>query len=238
MKLDYHIIYSPQRKSLTLSVERDKTILVRAPIGLSEEKIHQAVESKKLWLYEKLNHNQKYPDKTTYKEFVSGETILYLGKNYRLEITDDQVPNVRFHSRFLISHCHQETAFQLFRDWYTKRAYIKLPPKVKDFAESLGVQYNKILVSDLKYRWGSCTANNNLNFNWRIMKAPVFVIDYLIVHELAHLLESNHTPRFWNIVAVQVPNYQVAKNWLRDNGNTLEVDFLDKKLGLTTATTD
>ncbi|MBG1257943.1 M48 family metallopeptidase [Nostoc commune] len=70
------------------------------------------------------------------------------------------------------------------------------------------------------------------------MKAPVFVIDYLIVHELAHLLESNHTPRFWNIVAVQVPNYQVAKNWLRDNGNTLEVDFLDKKLGLTTATTD
>lgn len=225
MDLDYNIVYSHQRKTVTLSVERDKTVLVRAPIGLSEEKIHQAIESKKLWLYEKINHTQKYPDKITRKKFVSGETLLYLGKNYRLEITDDQVPNVRFRSGFFISRCHKDDAFQLFRDWYTKRAYIKLSPNVKNFAESLGVEFNQILVSDLKYRWGSCTPKNNLNFNWRIMKAPILVIDYLIVHELTHLLESNHTAKFWNIVAVQVPNYQMAKNWLRDNGNVLEEDF-------------
>ncbi|MBS9385980.1 MAG: M48 family metallopeptidase [Dolichospermum sp. BR01] len=227
MNLDYKVMYSSKRKTLSLCVERDKTIIVRAPIGISEEKIKQIVESKKLWLYEKLNYTPKYPDKITHKEFVSGETILYLGKNYRLEITDDQLPDVRFKSIFLISSCHQTNAFKLFRDWYIKQAHIKLPPKVKEFAESLGVQFNKILVSDMKYCWATCTPNNNLNFNWRIMKAPIFVIDYLIVHELAHLLESNHTPRFWNIVAVQIPNYQVAKNWLRDNGNLLEEDFLD-----------
>jgi predicted metal-dependent hydrolase len=89
----------------------------------------------------------------------------------------------------------------------------------------LGVTYNQILISDLKYRWASCTPKNNLNFNWRIIKAPIFVVDYLIVHELAHLIEPNHTPAFWNIVAVQVPRHELAKEWLRKHGSLLEEDF-------------
>lgn len=224
MKLDYQIVYS-DRKSVSLTVGRDSSVVVRAPKGLPEEKIHQAVESKKLWLYEKINHKQKYPTQVHRKEFVSGETLLYLGKNYRLEVTNDEVPGVQFHSGFFISRCHRAIASQLLRDWYIERAHIKLPPKVNFFAESLGVEFNKILVSDLRYRWGSCTPKNNLNFNWRIMKAPIFVIDYLIVHELAHLIEPNHTSRFWNIVAVQVPRYELAKKWLRENGGLLEEDF-------------
>jgi predicted metal-dependent hydrolase len=89
----------------------------------------------------------------------------------------------------------------------------------------MGVEFNLAKITDSKYLWGSCTSKNNVNFNWRLIKAPMFVINYVVVHELAHLLESNHTSTFWNIVAVQVPNYQLAKNWLRDNGNTLEEDF-------------
>jgi len=89
----------------------------------------------------------------------------------------------------------------------------------------MGVNFNHILISDLKVRWGSCTPAGNLNFNWRILKAPGFVIDYVIVHELAHLREANHTPRFWNIVSVQVPQWEQAKNWLREHGDLLEVDF-------------
>lgn len=224
MKLDYQIVYS-DRKTVSLTVERDSSVIVRAPKGLSEEKIRQAVESKKIWLYEKINHKQKYPSQTARKEFVSGETLLYLGKNYRLEVTSNEVPGVRFHSGFFISRCHRAIAPQMLRDWYIERAHIKLPPKASSFAESLGVEFNKVLVSDLKYRWGSCTPKNNLNFNWRIMKAPIFVIDYLIVHELAHLLESNHTPKFWNIIAIQVPRYEVAKQWLRENGSLLEEDL-------------
>ena len=94
MKLDYQIVYS-DRKTVSLTVERDSSVVVRAPKGLSEEKIHQAVESKKLWLYEKINHKQKYPSQTARKEFVSGETLLYLGKNYRLEVTNDEVHPAR-----------------------------------------------------------------------------------------------------------------------------------------------
>ena len=85
--------------------------------------------------------------------------------------------------------------------------------------------FKRVLISDLKVRWGSCTPNSNLNFNWRIIKAPSVVIDYLIVHELAHLIESNHTPRFWNIVSVQVPRAEWAKQWLLENGDLLEIDF-------------
>ena len=77
----------------------------------------------------------------------------------------------------------------------------------------------------MKYRWGSCTPKNNINFSWRIIKAPMFVIRYIVVHELTHLIESNHTPTFWNILSIQVPDYQKAKDWLKNKGYLLEVDF-------------
>lgn len=224
MQLDYQIIYS-NRKTITITVERDRSVVVSAPIGVSPERIKELVESKKLWLFEKINHVQKYPPQVIRKEFVTGETIMYLGRYYRLEITGEDQPEVRFQNRFFISRCHQAQAAQLLRDWYIVRAREKLTPKIRYFAEALGVTYNQILISDLKYRWASCTPKNNLNFNWRILKAPLFVIDYLIVHELAHLLEPNHTPQFWNIIAVQVPRYESAKEWLRTNGNLLEEDF-------------
>ena len=224
MQLEYEVIYS-DRKTITITVERDRSIIVRAPIGVSEEMVRRAVEAKKLWLFEKINHTQKYPTRPIRKEFVTGETIMYLGRYYRLEITDDDEPGVRFRNRFYISRQYQNQASDLFRAWYMERARAKLPPRIRSFAESLGVTHHQILISDLKYRWGSCTPKGTLNFNWRIIKAPMFVIDYLIVHELAHLLESNHTPQFWNIVAVQVPRYETAIIWLREHGSELEEDF-------------
>lgn len=223
MQLDYEIVYA-NRKTISITVERDRSVVVRAPVGVSEEKIEAVVASKRLWLYEKINHAQKYPPPVR-KEFVTGETIMYLGRYYRLQIIEDEQPGVRFQNRFYISRHHQAQADQLLRDWYMARAREKLTPKIRTFAEALGVTYNQTLISDLKYRWASCTPKNNLNFNWRIIKAPLFVVDYLIVHELAHLLESNHTPAFWNVVAVQVPHYERAKDWLREHGNVLEEDF-------------
>lgn len=85
------------------------------------------------------------------------------------------------------------------------------------YALQLGVEYNDILISDLKYRWGSCTLKGNLNFNWRLIKAPQFVFNYVVIHELAHLIELNHSERFWNIMKVQMPNYLEAKEWLKGN---------------------
>jgi predicted metal-dependent hydrolase len=150
---------------------------------------------------------------------------LFLGKYYKLEVVPEEIKGVELDSKFLISKSSQQNAEQLFREWYFKQAEEKLIPKVKQHANNLGVHCNKIKVLDLKVRWGSCTPKDNINFNWRLIKAPVYVIDYIIVHELTHLLESNHTPDFWNIVSVQLPHYDKAKEWLKDNGNLLETEF-------------
>lgn len=224
MKLNYQILYS-DRKTIGITVERDASIVVRAPKGTPVHAIERAVEAKRLWLYEKSNHKYKYPAHPRRKEFVTGETLLYLGRGYPLKVAEDMVDGVRFQSGFVISRRYRAQAARLLQQWYIERAREKLPPRAKSFAEALGVRYHRILISDLRVRWASCTPKGNLNFSWRIMQAPLFVIDYLIVHELAHLLEPNHTPQFWTTVAVQVPLFERAKAWLRENGGALEEDF-------------
>lgn len=98
-------------------------------------------------------------------------------------------------------------------------------PRVRSHAKALGVEYNQAKIVDARYRWGSCTVKNNVNFNWRLIKAPSWMIDYVIAHELAHLIEANHTPRFWNIVRTQAPKAEKAKLWLSENGHLLEQEI-------------
>jgi len=220
--IKYQVIYS-KRKRLGLTVERDGAVVVRAPEGTDQQTIQQLIESKKLWLYQKLNHPQKYS--TSSKEFVSGETVLYLGKRYRLQVEQSEQTGIRFAGKFIVAAVTAEAANAAFKDWYRQQAKKKIPARVDQQAINLGVSYNRVMISELKYRWGSCTAKHNLNFNWKLIKAPMFVIDYVIVHELAHLLENNHSQRFWNIVQTQIPNFELAKIWLRDNGQILETEF-------------
>lgn len=224
MTFEYQIKYS-NRKTLNISVERDRSIIVRAPHHLTPEKIEEIVQSKRHWIKEKLNHAQKYPLVLESKEFVSGETLMYLGRNYQLLIIDEEIEGIEFDQRFKISKSNQSKANELFKKWYLKQALKKIEPLAKKYAKSLGVEYNEFKTSEMKYRWGSCTPANNIIFNWRIIKAPMYVLEYLVAHELVHLIENNHTPRFWNILSIQVPNYEKAKNWLKKNGQLLEVDF-------------
>jgi predicted metal-dependent hydrolase len=221
MGLEYSVIYTA-RKTLTITVERDRSVVVRAPHGTPREKIDAIIERKKLWLYEKTRHVQKHDRPLTQREFISGATVLYLGKNYRLEIISEDFDGILFDNKFLISKSSAAQASQLLRDWYVGKAKEKLTPQVRFYARHMGVSYNDVLISDLKYRWGSCTPKNNLNFNWRLIKAPMRVIEYVIVHELTHLLESNHTVNFWAIVKNQLPDYLKSKEWLKRAGSLLE----------------
>jgi predicted metal-dependent hydrolase len=224
MGIEYQIKYS-NRKTLNISVERDRIVIVRAPQYLSAEKIDKIVQSKRQWIKEKLSHTQKYAAVAESKEFVSGETLMYLGKNYQLLVVDEEIEGIEFDQRFKIAKSNQPIANELFKRWYLKQAYLKIEPLATKYAKSLGVQYNQFKTSEMRYRWGSCTPANNIIFNWRIIKAPMFVLEYLVAHELVHLMENNHTPRFWNILSIQVPAYEKAKNWLKKNGQLLEVDF-------------
>lgn len=224
MQFDYLIKYS-NRKTLNITVERDRQVIVHAPKNLSEDKIRDIVMSKKTWIAEKLMHVQKYPSIPSSKEFVSGEALMYLGKNYQLLVVDSDIEGLLFDKQFKISKNKQSVANDLFKKWYKAQAIKKIKPLAIEYAQNLGVQFNECKISEMKYRWGSCTPNNNINFNWRIIKAPIFVIRYIVVHELIHLIENNHTPTFWNILSIQVPDYQKSKDWLKINGHLLEVDF-------------
>lgn len=225
MELHYTIQRSPKRKKLTITVERDRSVVIHAPETTSEEKIQAIVESKRMWIYEKTKHPQKYS--TAHppgKELVNGESVLYLGRQYQIEIVQDNSEEIRFKQAFLIPAKLSGERKQVLQNWYINKAWEKILPRIKRFANALGVMYANAKIVDNRYRWGSCTIKDNININWRLIKAPMYVVDYVIVHELAHLLEANHTARFWNIVRAQSPQADKAKLWLLENGQILEED--------------
>lgn len=226
MEIDYKICRSDTRRKLTITVERDRSVVVHAPIGVSEEKIRDVLESKRLWIFEKLHHVQKYtPPHPPGMELVSGEAVLYLGTLYQVEMVDADSAEIQFTHRFFIPRTHAPRRKAVLLDWYKGRAEAVILPRVRRFAKSLGVAFKNARIVENRYRWGSCTVRDNVNFNWRLIKAPMFVIDYVIIHELAHLMESNHTPRFWSIVSAQTPTMEKGRAWLRENGQILEEDI-------------
>ena len=227
MNVDYKVKRSSKRKKLTITVERDRQIVISAPTSTSEEVIRQFFESKRQWIYEKTHHLQKYEDRPhpPGKEIVNGESTLYLGSEYQIEIVTGDTTEIRFEKRFLVPSSLVGERRKVFHKWYVDRAKEYLIPKIKSFASTLGVVFANAKIMDSRYRWGSCTVKNNINLNWRLIKAPMFVIDYVIVHELAHLMEANHTARFWNIVRTHAPLMEKAQRWLKENGQILEQDI-------------
>ena len=227
MDTAYTVKRSPKRKKLTITVERDRSVVVHAPESIPEETIREVVESKRQWIYEKTKHAQKYEVQPhpPGKELVNGESTLYLGREYRVEIIPTDLTEIRFERRFLIPASLAGGRRRGLRNWYIERAKERILPKVGSIAATLGVDVASARIVDNRFRWGSCTVKDNVNLNWRLIKAPMFVIDYVIVHELAHLIESNHTPRFWNIVRTHAPTMEKARSWLRDHGQILEQDI-------------
>lgn len=222
MKLDYEVIYS-DRRTIRITVERDRKVIVRAPKQASEDAVSAAVERKRFWIWQKVRDPHKYPDPAPRKEYVTGETFFYLGQQYGLSLTQKEKGTVRLIGREIeMAAADRRNGDAVFRSWYLAQAKEKLRPRIAALAAEMGLVYSRIWVRDLKYRWGSCTLGGTLSFNWRIIQAPMIVVDYLIVHELAHVLEPNHSEDFWNIVAVHVPSWQRAKTWLKQHGGQLE----------------
>ena len=222
MKLDYEVIHA-NRKTIGITVDRDRKVVVRVPRQASAQAVTDAIESKRFWIWQKLRDPHKYPDPAPHKEYVTGETFLYLGQHHALTVTSKEGGGVTLVGKqFEMAISDRRNGDALFRSWYLSQAKEKLRPRIAAFATEMGVGYVRIWIRDLKYRWGSCTPGGTLSFNWRIIQAPMVVVDYLIVHELAHNLEPNHSQEFWNIVAVHVPSWMYARSWLKQHGSRLE----------------
>jgi predicted metal-dependent hydrolase len=218
---------SAKRKTLTITVERDRSVVVHAPSDASDETIRRLVESRRQWIFGKLRHGKKYQElpHPPGKELINGESALYLGRSYRIEVISNGASEIQFAQRFLIPAALASRQKGAMREWYVARAHEVIVPRMSRQATVLGVDVNRASIVDGRYRWGSCTAGGNVTFNWRLIKAPMFVIDYVIVHELAHFIESNHTPRFWNVVRSNVPRMEKARAWLSEHGQMLEEEI-------------
>ncbi|MFH1189356.1 MAG: SprT family zinc-dependent metalloprotease [Candidatus Omnitrophota bacterium] len=151
------------------------------------------------------------------KQFIEGERFLYLGNEYALNIVPDISGKLLFEGRFMLNERYLPKARILFERWYKEEAFMLFTLRCKFYAGNMGVRYKNIDLSGAKRRWGSCHSNGNLRFNWRLVMAPGDIVDYVVVHELAHLVEPNHSSRFWAIVDKTYQDRREAKSWLNAN---------------------
>ncbi|MCK4532445.1 M48 family metallopeptidase [bacterium] len=213
-------IIRSKRRTLALEIEPDASLIVRAPQRISLDYIEQIVQKKRLWIQSKQQLTREKYVKIQSKEFVNGEGFLYLGHTYSLSIVNNNVPFL-FDNEFLLSRHYLPKGRKLFMDWYKKAAYQKIGDRLDRYSSLSGLKYNKFGITIAQKRWGSCNYKNNLSFSWRLIMAPLRVIDYVVVHELVHTVEKNHSKRFWSRVKLLDPNYQNNKKWIKENEHRL-----------------
>jgi len=216
-------IIRSKRKTISLQVSDEATLIVRAPFKVSEEIINRVILKHSNWIEKKKKEMQLRDIKFSKKEFVNGEGFLYLGNYYRLKLVENQENPLNFENGFFLSKDYLVGAKGIFIDWYKERAYEKISERVRWYAQKRGFKYNKINITNAQKRWGSCSHLGNLNFSWRLIMAPLPVIDYVIVHELLHLCEKNHSKAFWNKVKMLITNYKKHQEWLKKNGHLLRL---------------
>ena len=226
--IDYEVIRS-KRKTADIVIERDGRIVVRAPEEITDERIEDLIEAKRIWIYQNLAEWRDLNATRVLREYRPGEGFLYLGRSYRLSLVADQdeplmLKDGRFRlRRDLVEQGEIDAARKAFREYYVQRGLAKIPPRVAYYAPKVGVEPGTTDVRDLGNRWASCSPSGNLAFHWKCMMAPLTILDYIVVHELCHFHHRDHTDNFWNEVDKILPNYREHKEWLRKNGAGLDV---------------
>ena len=215
-------IIRSRRKTIALQVFHDARLIVRVPFSTSEKLIKKVIHEKRLWILTKQEQAKEKYKKVYSKEFVNGEGFLFLGNSYKLYIVDNCEFSLIFNNEnFFLSKKFLNKAKDVFIKWYKEQSYKKFLERVEFYSKVSGITYNKLKITNARKRWGSCSSKGNLNFTWRLIMAPLQVIDYVIVHELVHIKEKNHSKNFWNNVRIILPYYKTQKKWLKENGHLL-----------------
>jgi hypothetical protein len=211
-------IIRSRRKTISLSVSADATLMVRAPRWVTLDYIENLVFKKRFWIFKKqrqvLARGVAGP-----KEFVEGEEFFYLGKRYKLKIFDGG--RIRLADELYFPEKYLANARTMMMDWYKERTREIVAERAKVFSQATGWKYKSISVTGATRRWGSCSHKDSVNFSWRLVMVPPKIIDYVVVHELAHIPEKNHSARFWSKVQAIMPDYKARRKWLRENEGNL-----------------
>jgi predicted metal-dependent hydrolase len=225
--IEYHLLPGRPRKTTDIVIERNGIITVRPPLDYTPEQIDAVVDSKRMWIYRNLAEWKYLNASAIVREWVNGETFLYLGRSYRLALVSNQDCPLQLKAgrfcldRTIFEQGGQVAAKQAFQTYLTKKGQPRLNERVKYFAPKVGVQVADIKIKDMGYRWASCGTRNVLNFHWKCLMAPPQIIDYTVVHELCHFHHHDHSNAFWNEVDKIMPDYRERKKWLKKHGASL-----------------
>ena len=213
--MNYQLIRS-KRKTLSLNINSNAELIVRAPNRLSVKKIEQFINEKSNWIDKKsISIHAKKPQKPNYTE---GEKFLYLGGEYPLSVNTSHAKGLSFDGQMFSLDMGEKKEFLA---WY-KAAFKKVAlPRLNYYADLYQLNYQQVRLKTQQTLWGSCSGVNNINLNYLLIMAPMSVIDYVIVHELAHTKIKNHSKDFWQLVESILPKYKASKSWLKENGHKL-----------------
>jgi predicted metal-dependent hydrolase len=231
-------IIRSRRKTIALIVQADGSLVVRAPQRVTNRQIAEIVEQKAEWIRTRQEQVQTRP-KPEVHHYSSGEQFWYQGRACPLLVTQGRQNRLEFSGgafRLSVippSHLHltdgkEEKARRalgqvLFTAWYRRQAHLLLEERVSLLAQRCGFSYRLVKITSARTRWGSCSSSGTLSFPWRLVMAPLAVIDYVVIHELVHTVIRGHGPDFWKQVQAFKPEYKQYVRWLKENGAQLEI---------------
>ncbi|MCF6277134.1 MAG: M48 family metallopeptidase [Anaerolineales bacterium] len=211
-------IIRSQRKTIALVIRPDGMLIVRAPQRATRKQINDMLEKHADWIEKKQTRAKAMQADFTPRQFVADETFPFRGKYYALQLSDAEKPTLALNGSFQLAKSALAQAEHVFEAWYRQQAREIFTARVMFYAGKYHFDYAKIRLSSARTRWGSCSTRGNINLTWRLVMTPPQIIDYVVVHELCHLREHNHSQAFWAQVAAILPDYKLRRQWLRENG--------------------
>jgi predicted metal-dependent hydrolase len=234
-KIFFEIERGNRKKTVTIHINPTGSITVLSPSFLDEGHIRKILYKKGKRIIEKQEQVKKNTDANTAKQFMSGESFPYLGRYYRLKVrkqlSEDEKKCRLVNGRFLVEgdgHSGSENGSSSVKraliEWYMEHAEEKIAERVNRIARLIGKWPVSIKIKNQEKRWGSCSRGGIIRFNWKIVMAPISVMDYVITHELCHLIYPHHSIQFWQKVQSIIPDYEKKRHWLKKN--SLQMDSL------------
>ncbi|NMB79526.1 MAG: M48 family metallopeptidase [Methanomicrobiales archaeon] len=215
-------IIRSRRKTISLMVTSDCRVIVRAPMKLSQVRISQFVSARQNWIAKTVEKMKGRPQAVPHA-YTEGELFWFLGREYPLHFVDDDQAIIERTDRLCVPRAYAPDIGRHIRQWYVREAEKEIRSRCMWFSMMTGYSPASIRITDAQKRWGSCTHKGGLNFSWRLIQAPLEIVDYVILHELVHLRQMDHSPRFWKKVEELMPDYERRKQWLRENERLLRI---------------
>lgn len=222
--LEIDEIIRSHRKSIALIVKRDGSLVVRAPVRVSQKRILEFVQQQADWVTKQRQKVSLLPPTPATHCFCEGELFYYLGQSYSLHYHNRRKPALELNSHFQLAQAFIPAAHDVFVKWYRQQATRVMTERSELLAKQHGFSFQKINITSARTRWGSCSSRGSINFSWRLVMAPPDVIDYVILHELVHTRAPNHSAVFWRQVEVLMPDFRQKRLWLKQNGHLLTLE--------------